>query len=373
MLTPKFRNYTRRLCAITGLQAALLLSSGCHFLPDTSGLVVFPEAHSRNLAELHRSSGEYKYNGILLGDWGYLAEELQKRERSDFMSPSRIASPSAETVANLSQLLAADHSDPQARAEQLQWCARLVRSDASDLVREIAAQGLTEIALHLQITKIDPLPNQLDVVSEDDLVAVFQTLLREIRLSAEAGAETPEFRAACRNATGLALDLDGAWRLHRLAVELQTLEMDASAKASLYALVRDLEETLVEIGLYGAISDPMARVSLAGLEGYVRILGTKALLPSLTKPDIMLSEAIQFGLLRLTRIYGLPEAGIPPGQRRAILGTLVMLSTEHPSSRVRVQGMLALQAVTPNGPQSLREEDWVEWHSAQTPEMAELP
>ena len=215
-----------RRCLTWVYAGAFCLASSCHILPDPASFVVFPEAHARNLEELHKIDGSYNYNGRLLGDWGYIAEELQGGGRADFVSASRIASPSSETIENLVQLLSAKHSDSAARAHQLQWCARLIQGDESELVREIAAEGLTAIGLHLGIEEISLQNPEQAPASPDDIAAVFEGLLREIRLASEPGShDAAEFTALCDAASQLALDLPGARRLHGVANSLLELEM----------------------------------------------------------------------------------------------------------------------------------------------------
>jgi hypothetical protein len=373
MLSPKYQTKARRLRALTGLSAALLLSSACHLMPNPSRLVVFPEAHSRNLTELHRPDGQYKYNGILLGDWGYLAEELQNRDRGEFMSPARIPSPSAETIENLSELLSIDHSLPYARSQQLKWCARLVQSDESDLVRELSAVGLTAIGLHMGLKELKQPPPPEEASNADELSAVYAALLRELRLAAQDGHEGQGFLDVCQDAMQLPLNLEGAWRLHSFSVELQGLEMSPATRASLGLLIRDMEETLVGLGLFAAIEDRVNLVALAGLEGFVKISGSHRILPYLTRTDFALNETQLSGLLLLIRAHGLPDAGVAKNVRRACLSSLLGWAMNHPSAKVRVHAMLALQRVAPEGPKSIREEDWAQWQASTVVHVAETP
>ena len=342
-------------------------------LPDPSGLVVIPEAHSRNLSELHGADGSYSYSGILLGDLGYLVEELRGADRAELFNPASIPSPSSETLENLHQLLSADSSDPAARAQQLRWCVRLVQSDASDLVRELSAEGIADIGLGLGLTELKEIAAPEAVIGPNEIAEIFEVLLKEIRLGSETGDETSEFRSTCKRAGTLPLDIDGAWRLHALVSELQGLEMGPAAKATLYALSRDLEETLISVGLYAAITDRAERVALVGLEGYVQIVGPMALMPYLTTPDALLSELLLTGILKLIRDYGLPEAGLSTKDLTACYGTLLAWALDHPSSSVRVQAMLALKRLDPSGPLSLREEDWAQWRAPVTADIPETP
>ena len=354
--------------------ATLAISgAACHMIPDPAGLVVFPEAHSRNLDELHRADGSYKYSGVLMGDLEYLIEAIRGRKRDDSKSPSLFASPSGETLENLVQLLSVDYSSSEARGLQLQWCARLAHNDESDVVREVAAEGLGRIALHLGLKEITPRPESSEAASPEDLAGALEALLRELRLQSEEGAEAEGFRTACEEAIALELDLEGAWRLHLISIELQGLEMPANAKASLLALNQDLEVKLIEAGLFAAMTDSSPRVAVAGLKGVINVNGPGELVTFLSNPSAKLSDELQLGLLELVIDHGLPEAGLSAEVRARCYSSVLALVIDHPSARVRVHGMLALQRLAPNGPGSLREEDWARWQGPALVEGAEAP
>jgi hypothetical protein len=340
----------------------LCLASSCHMLPDPAGFVVFPEAHARNLEELHKADGSYSYSGRILGDWGYIVEEVQGGDRVKLVSESRIASPSAETIENLVQLLSAKHSDPEARAQQLQWCTRLIQGDESELVRTIAAEGLKAIGLHLGLKTISLQDPERTPASPDDLANVFEDLLREIRLGVESDShDTSSFAALCTEASKLDFDLSGARRLHGIATGLLQLEMLPACRVNLQSLVLGMEVKLVEIGLFEALIDSSDQVAAAGLDGFVEIEGPARLIPLLTRTQNSLTPELQLSLLRLIRGCGLP-AGMNQDLRERCINSIMGLSTAHPSARVRVQGMLALGELIPDGPDSLREEDWMRWY-----------
>jgi hypothetical protein len=354
--------------------AALALSgAACHMIPDPAGLVVFPEAHSRNLDELHRADGSYKYTGVLLGDFGYLIEAMRGSQRGDSIAPSQFASPSAETLENLVQLLSVDPGSSEARGLQLQWCARLAHGDASDVVREVAAEGLGRIALHLGLKEVVIRPEPSEAASAEDIAGLLEAFLRELRMQSEEGAGVEGFRAVCEKAIALELDLKGARRLHLVSIGLQGVEMNSNAKASLLALNKDLEVKLIEAGLFAAMADSSPRVALAGLKGIIMVNGPGKLVSLLSTPDAKLSDELQLGLLGLVRDHGLPEAGLSEDVRARCYTSILALVTDHRSARVRVHGMLALQKLAPEGPGSLREEDWLRWQGPVLGEAAEAP
>jgi hypothetical protein len=81
-------------------------------------------------------------------------------------------------------------------------------------------------------------------------------------------------------------------------------------------------------------------------------------------------------ILSLVQRYGFPVSleGFDPAQfadlREGWLGVLVGLAVEDPESHVRVKAMQALASVS-EGPRSLREEDWEEWHYARSARLRE--
>jgi len=149
--------------------------------------------------------------------------------------------------------------------------------------------------------------------------------------------------------------------------------MNSSAKASLLALNQDLEVKLIEAGLFAAMADSSPRVALAGLRGVINVNGPGRLVSILANPAAKLSEELQLGLLELLIDHGLPEAGLSDDVRARCYTTVLTLVTDHPSARVRVHGMLALQRLAPAGPGSLREEDWARWQGPALGEAAEAP
>ena len=95
--------------------------------------------------------------------------------------------------------------------------------------------------------------------------------------------------------------------------------------------------------------------------------------PSKTKQN-QLKIAV-FGLLELLLGLldhlgesGFPDDGVSAQLQGACVRSMLSLAVEHPSQRVRVRSMLVLQLVAPDGPRSLREEDWQRWRTALSPD-----
>jgi len=343
------------------LSCLALISCGCHLLPDVPDPLNLPGAKARNLQELHADTGEYKYSATLLGDFGYLLESFTGRDRSDSLSPSAVANPAEEVLANLVELMEANPTRGNTGDLQLQWCARLCASDPSALVRERAAIGLGEVGVWAGVSQLRPAQEELAFATPQDIGAALEALLRGLRLLRDGEDDGSLLAEACREAKGLHLNVEGAWRLLSVQQALQSQTSSASSKAELQSLASHLRVRLVEEGLYSALSDPSDLVRSAGLRSTVKLFGPGALVGYLSQPMPGWSDAVILGLVDLVAEHGLPDTGQSAGLRSRCIVTLLSWAMDHPAERVRARSMLALQRVAPDGPASLREEEWRHW------------
>ncbi|MCH2107680.1 MAG: hypothetical protein MK291_13690, partial [Planctomycetes bacterium] len=127
------------------------------------------------------------------------------------------------------------------------------------------------------------------------------------------------------------------------------------------ALAAHLRVRLVEEGLYSALGDPSDIVRSAGLGATVQLFGPAAMTGYLVQPMPGWSDTVILGLVDLVADHGLPDPGQASAARSKCLVTLLSWAVDHPVERVRARSMLALQRVAPDGPSSLREEDWRRW------------
>jgi len=343
--------------------AALTIAccSGCHLLPDMPDPLEFPEANARNLEELHGPGGEYRYKATLVGDFGYLIESITGRDRATFLKQTGVANPGLETQDNLIDLLEISKGEDSALNLQVEWCARLVSSDPSDLVRERAALGLGELGHWVGLRTLDPPSNAADSASPDKVGAAIEAILKSLRLVRDEGADLQEIAAACVTARALNLDLDGAWRMLSVASQFMGLATSPEAEGHIANLIQHLRADLIQGGVYRALNDPSDLVRVAGIRAMVKIMGPRALAGPLSKPLPEWSDTVILGLVDIVADHGLPSEGLSESFTAACLDSLTRWAVDHPSPRVRARSMLALQRVAPSGPRSLREEDWHQW------------
>lgn len=340
---------------------AFACAGGCHLLPELPDPLNFPAARAKNLEQLHDSRGGYRYHGVLLGDLGYLVETLSGRDRESYMSSDSIANPAQETMENLVELLDMSGGSGETANLQIEWCARLVHRDPSELVRERAALALGGLGRWAGLRELRPPLDPLGLATPEQVAVALEMLLRSLRLASEGQGEAGGVAAACAAAAELPLGVDGAWRLLSITGELMGLATGPEDRAALEQLRGVLGRLLIEGAIYASLSDESDRVRAAGLRSMVGIIGPRGLTGFLSQPLPGWSETIVLGIVDLVREFGLPGEGISPEAQGRCLQSLLGWAVEHPSARVRVRSMLALQRVVPDGPRSLREEEWHDW------------
>ena len=342
------------------LALALSMAGSCHLLPDMPDPLNFAGAKARNLEALHSTSGEYNYRADTVGDLGYLFEEIIGTDRLSSFAASPVANPSGETMVNILDLLACNPDDSDTVDLQIEWCARLCATDPSALVRERAATGLGELGVFVDVKSLPPLPASAGRATPDEIGAVIESVLRGLRAIREEDDSAP-LELAVADGKALYLNGEGGWRLLAATRSLRKHASDASSLLILDGLSRHLRKRLIEEGVRTALADSSDLVQAAGLRSLVTIHGPVALSGFLNKPRIGWSDTIVVGLVDLVAQYGLPVRGTSPEVKEAQLTSLLEWAVDHPAARVRVRSMIALQRVAPDGPRSLREEDWHTW------------
>lgn len=344
-----------------GLWLAWAGASACHLLPDIPDPLSLPRARVENLKQLHDGHGGYRYHGELLGDFGYLIEVTTGRQRDLVSTGSAITNPGHETLVNLVELLQMPPGRSGAADLQIEWCARLVSEDPSELVRERAALGLGEVGAWIGMGELVPPPGGVVYATPEEVAAGLEGLLRSLRLAREGAPEDGTVGRACAQVVGMSLNLDGAWRLLGVLPGLSNLAQSPEASAAIVDLRQHLRETLVNDGVDRALSDGSDRVRTAGLRAMVTIAGGHSLVGLLSQPRPGWSETVVLGIVDLVADVGIPFSELPVAQRGRCLSTLLGWSADHPAERVRVRSMIALRRLVPDGPASLREEDWLAW------------
>ena len=353
-------NIPQRLSRIVfGL--GLFASTSCHLLPDIPDPLNLPGAKARNLEELHAPDGSYSYSAALLGDFGYLIESVTGRDRSSSQGKSVIGNPAHETMVNLMELMAVHPDTLSAGDFQVQWCARLTASDPSVLVRERAALGLGDLGVWAGLRSLRPAPPGAVYATPEQVGAALEDILRGLRVMRDGEGDDSTLKSACADAMGLYLDVDGAWRLLGVTGPLHDQAPDDSSRAEFIALAHHLRRRLVEEGLNSSLRDSSEIVRAAGLQSMVKIVGPQAMTSFLVQPMPGWSDTVVLSLVDLVARYGLPADESSTRYRGMCLSSLLSWAVDHPSPRVRARAMIALQRVVPDGPRSIREEDWHAW------------
>ena len=215
-----------------------------------------------------------------------------------------------------------------------------------------------------------PAPNPAEIAGAEVVGAAVEELLRALRLSSEGEGDEPTqlLAEACASAGALKLDIDGMWRLHQVALSLLGTSLEPAPEAAVRQLADQLQERMITTGIAAALQDSSDLVVLAGLRGLTHVSGRRAVLPFLADPNPNLSEELLLGLLDHLGESGFPDDGVSAQLQGACVRSMLSLAVEHPSQRVRVRSMLVLQLVAPDGPRSLREEDWQRWRTALSPD-----
>ena len=113
------------------------------------------------------------------------------------MSPNEVDNPGKETLENLAELLGSSPDRSRSADMQIQWCARLVSQDASELVRERAAIGLGDLGSWKGMKTLSHPPAPGQAAKPEQVAATLEGLLRSLRLAGEGQGEPGGVAAAC--------------------------------------------------------------------------------------------------------------------------------------------------------------------------------
>ena len=345
-----------------------MLAAGCRVV----------DAKAWNLNELHDVSGRHKYTGALEGDLGYYLRHVLVPSLTGGTAglgtkdAAPIEDPATECLDTLIELEGCAFDVPRNLGRQVEWFSRLAATDPSRLSRERAVLALGRAGARVQAGNPAPFPKDTTPAGPDAISEALAGLVRAGQpiLAKGSGAsetESLDLESACQVIQDLALDLDGARRMLRAAVDLASrVGFDEKEGAPLAKLCADLERRCVRFGIAAALKDQDPLVRGAAVEASVECVGPEVLDPVLAQLAGEPSPEVALRVLALVRKHGLP-AKPPPGVtatpealERARWTALFRL-LERPESQVRVAAMLALEKVTGANLDSLREEDWQSW------------
>ena len=346
--------------------------------------------HLRHVAPV-RSGFRFYMESLLDPRW-FGAESLSWQGK-----PVAVPDPATTALENLLVLAKGRGSNELHRHMiQVRQFSRYALRSSGVLVRE---RAVLELAPHAQRLGLEDLsgafpddPNQALHANAAELSALLAGLIETIEpvvKNGRAATETQkdDFRLACEQVDAERMELDGLWRMLKA---LETFAGRVDLDRELYEPLVDLSERLqrqsVQLALAGSTIDPAPRVRRAGFVAAKVTFGDEVLAEALLRlrqpgpqePDRrfgLQAGALTEDFMLRTFMGFLAEAGLPERQtltefertreRIQDLRSLLLIVNEgsHFEAQTRVATMAALKRIVPQGPRSLRAEDWVAWWS----------
>jgi hypothetical protein len=291
-----------------------------------------------------------------------------------------VEAPEAHCLAELRDLAQYNTSTPRVAALQVSWFARLAVEDPWTLCRERAVLELGAHGKRLGLQRLD-LAGLGDGETAAGAPWVARVLARLVKWTradlaigrtADAeggfGEQRGELELACAEVKALPLDLAGARRLLRGTAHLVgSASAHGAARAPLEDVTRHLERTCVARALAQALADRAPQVRAAAIAASVEAVGPLILADFVAQLGGFPEEVERVRLFSLIEQHGLPLSQDVSSARREARreGLLVLLvrRAHDPldSGRTRAAAMGALGRLAPDGPRSLREEEWGHW------------
>jgi len=358
------------------------------------------EVASENLDSLHGPGGRHRYSAELTSPWRQTVAKVQGSLMAEAQPASsakvrkRVRNPSGRILEELLDLASFEPSSPSVQASQVRAYAWLGLVDPSVLVRE---RSFLELRGHVQRLQLEAPPEVLDpeeVVDPAELLHLVRGLYDSAAPVLEKGeAMTPTERADLEATLELigerSYDEEGGRRLlEALANLFDGRDPERPELAPLLELSDQLQADLVGQALAGGLRDEAPSVRAAAFRTAHAAYGDAFLAEALVCLDAgtRLQGLDRFGLLRprpedeevfmatfeLVAEHGLPSGdpwGVgmgegPAGIRRLTLELVVLriaLDYTVYGDRARTAALLALLAIEPEGPRTLRAEDWQVW------------
>ena len=352
-----------RLLACSSLLCSLCLG-GC----KVAGARVY------NLRTLHEEDGRHVRIAVLYADLEYLLRNgllglvpgatVSPRKKE----PKEIKDPLGTCLENAHAL--SDFTGDDVVPLQIETFAMLSLKCPWKLSRELAVVELGHAGERLELAKApQPLTPPPAPAVPQQVADALSALVRAVTPSEELSAQT--IQQACDGIAALSLDGEGAQRaLRATALLAQRFGASDEDGAPIRALVTDLEQRCVRLGLAAGLVDVDPLVRAAAVAADVRVFGPERLGTHLDRldprlPDAESSDVVAVRVLVLIRKHGLAESAGEQFEQR--LRLVYEIATHHPNSYVRVCGMRALERLSGGTQHGLREEDWQAWYLARTP------
>lgn len=277
---------------------------------------------------------------------------------------------------------------------QVRQFSRFAMRSPGSLVRE---RSLLELAPHARRLKmvdlsevVNPPEGSGPSANATDLSTLMAGLIDTLEpVLMDSANPTPtqlsDFDLACKQFVESTIELDGLWRVLK-AIETFAARVDLQREnlAPLLDLSERLQRRSIALALAGGAIDPSPRVRSAALQSSFEAFGHPVLQEALNllrreQPAeqkslfglagaSIVEDTVASRLFTLLADHGWPHLGLPDSVEfrenrfhdlRSAL-TIVHSSAQF-GSGTRFKALQALRVVMPDGPQTLREEDWTTW------------
>ncbi len=289
---------------------------------------------------------------------------------------------------------------------QVRQFSRFARRSPGSLVRE---RAILELAPHARRLQMRDLSEVLDAESNAgpfanaaDLSTLLAGLIDTLEPVLQASSnptdtQLSDFALACDQFEESKIEIDGLWRVLK-AIETFAARVDLQREslAPLLNLSNRLQRRAIAFALAGGATDASPRVRSAALQSSFEAFGHPVLQEALNllrrdqpkdKQPLfgmvtasIVEDTVASRLFTLLADHGWPHVGLPNSleyRRNRFEDMRSALTIVHNraqfGSHTRLKTLQALRVLVPDGPQSLREEDWTGWWLEWTPtEQTEL-
>jgi hypothetical protein len=364
------------------------------------------EVSSSNLDEMHAAGGRYRYTARLNTPFRYLMQRLldpivMQEERWAFGNPIEVIEDPADVcLSNLLELARSSSRSPSVLANQVRTYAWLAVRDPFGLVRERAFLELAPHAKRLEIESIPLPPAAGSVVTPPEFLEAVRGLYevaKPILVRGESASDTEraDFMAAIELLGQFQYDIEGGRRLLKaIAILTEDVSSGSQSLLPLFGLSVHVQRQMAAEALRVGLQDTDARARSAAYQASYQVFGNAFLMEAVEtmtatikapsgasalfrlEPLAKADVEVYVGICELLRQDGLPvddgasEEAIVKASMKAT-SILLSIGVNHTlfEERAQIAALLALEAIHPTGPASLRSEEWWTWWTGWTDEQ----
>jgi hypothetical protein len=352
-----------------------------------------PRAKLANLREVHQPNGHMSYRGNVQDDIGWALSALLSNTSVHVSGLEgltggdiAIEDPCGVDLENMNELAAADSDDILVSGLQVEAFGWLGPDDQYILGRERAVMELGHAAARLDVQGPTVAPE--GAATPEDLSPVLAGLVRAglgslppeledegfAQVAPELLESNVDLGAAIAAVQDLTLDRAGSLRALAVcdALFLRSdgfRSGDSAESHALRAFALELQAKITSLALGEALIDEAPLVRAAAYEALAGLPGGAPpglLQLAATDPEV---EVASRGLLYVAR-HGLPLERVPADERpdaEARWIDFLVGQAQAPQGRVSFAACAALSRAVPEGPGSLRPEEWTAWWRASHP------